>query len=67
MPNGDGLCQVTLLPAQLRYLASLAEAGGGAIAVSQSGSTIHIKTGRRNFCIDAHGLPIKDPNQERLC
>lgn len=65
MPNHE-LGQVTLLPAQLSRLASLAQELGKAIGVSQDGSVLHVNTGDSKFDIDASGNTLHPPTQEKL-
>jgi hypothetical protein len=65
VPNHE-LGQVTLLPAQLSRLASLAQELGKAIGVSQDGSVLHINTGESKFDIDARGNTLHPPTQEKL-
>lgn len=69
-PPGVSERQVTLLPAQLRRLASLAEESSGTIGITQDvglgGSVLQIQTGSRTLYIDATGQDLQHPNQEPL-
>lgn len=59
--------QVVLLPTQLDRLATVAAQNGGAIGISQDGSTLHIDTGTVKFDMDAQGNFVTPTNQEPLC
>jgi hypothetical protein len=63
--NSDG--QVTLLPAQLGRLASLFSEGG-AVRISQKGSTITAFNGTDGVTLNSAGHKVNvNPDQESLC
>lgn len=61
------LSQLTLLPEQFRRLAEISAETGAAIGIAQTGSVIHVNTGREKFDINAHGETIVPKEQEQLC
>lgn len=65
MPHENG--RVTLLPAQIRRLAELAETRECAIEIVQTGSVVQFSNGFIKFSVDAKGTDIHPSNQEPLC
>lgn len=59
--------QATMLPQQLRLLATLATATGGAVGVSQIGSVLFVDTGFSQFAINARAeiLDSKEENAQK--
>lgn len=56
--------QVTILPAQFRYLAKLADETRAAVGVSQMGSVLFINTGITQFAINAQGKPLNKKEED---
>ena len=61
--NGPG--QVTLLPSQLGRLAELYQ-DGGAVAISQNGSTVTAHNGELRVQLNAAGECLDNPDQEQF-
>lgn len=57
--------QVTLLPAQLGRLAELFSEGG-AVGISQNGSTVQANNGKMDVTLNARGDLRYPPEQEKL-
>ena len=63
---GSDIRQVALLPAQLSRLAEVFPEGG-AVRITQDGSTVTAFNGEIGVTLNAKGRSIKeDPNQEKL-